>query len=514
MNNEILENKINAIKEAMSNMPKKNIKNNQKYSNYIDDTIKEVTNLKTNVEKEIKQRYDKLIEVANKQSYIQIDPKIETYYECLQLTNINNTPYEKSNLDKIIFEITNYNQNDFLKTNENLKKAIDIFKLVGITLKSKDFNYNIYVNRYMDVFLKELSKEKGSAPNLKECFEEVYWKCPDLISDIAHNLSCLYYKNIKTFEKKYEELKIKELKTLNMDERQLKEQYQLLLNQEEHNKNNTLNIILEKFINKTYNITDYQEEKINSYHNQIGDKNKNIDNLNNLLTSLKEYKHYQDYLYIINDIKEIYKDKTKYKDVFKNKLKDITKRNNKIISLTTKYQSKSKSKFLRNDQKLNQMLQTNENETLAIKPLYEELELDKFNELISKQNDNITLYDLLSIATSYYIYLRKIISTNSSDLSNELVDKNIEEIKKFVLGFNVNIINNISINEERNIANIISDKYNLLDINITTDNIENNLDNTIETINKILLKDTLDKSPLNYEDIEFICNVQEIITKI
>lgn len=514
MNNEVLEKKINTIKEAMSNMPKKNIKNNQKYINYIEDTIKEVTNIKTTIEKEIKQRYDNLIEVANKESKIEINPNIETYYECLNLINTNNTPYEKSNLDKIIFEITNYNQNDFLKTNENLKKAIDIFKIVGITLKSKDFNYNIYVNKYMTVFLEELSKENISTPNLKKCFEEVYWKCPDLISDIAHNLSYLYYKNIKTFEKKYEELKTKKLKTLNMNEKNLKEHYQSLLEQENHNKNNTLNKILEKFINKTYNITDYQEEKIDSYHNQIGDKNKNIENLNNLLTSLKEYKHYQDYLYIINDIKEIYKEKAKYKDVFKNKLKDITKRNNKIINLTNKYQSKSKSKFFKNDQKLNQMLQNNENEILAIKPLYEELELDKFNELISKQNDNITLYDLLSIATSYYIYLRKIITTNSSDLSNELVDKNIEEIKKFILGFNVNIINNISINEERNIANIISDKYNLLDINITADNIENNLDNTIDTINKILLKDTIDKSPLKYEDIEFICNAQEIITKM
>ena len=234
----------------------------------------------------------------------------------------------------------------------------------------------------------------------------------------------------------------------------------------------------------------------------------------NLAICKKEYKKYEKSIVLDgDDIKNIYKEKAKYKDIFKNKLKEINKANSKIIGLTKKYFSKEKSKFFNNKDKLEKILLDSENEIINIKKSYEELELDKFNELIFTLNDSISLYDLLKIASSYFIYLKNLIEKLNEGISIEETNKKIEELEMFVNSFDINIISNISINEERDIPTIISDKYKLLGINITSDAIENSLDTTIETLEKILLKNVIDKSSIKYEDIEFLCNSNEIINK-
>ena len=199
---------------------------------------------------------------------------------------------------------------------------------------------------------------------------------------------------------------------------------------------------------------------------------------------------------------------------FSSKIAQCTLLIQKFFSSSKKiYFSKEISKFFNNKENLDKLLLDNENEIINIKQPYEELELDKFNELIFNLNDSNTLYDLLSVASSYYIYLKTLIKKNFDGITEEEINKKIEEIKEYIYSFNINIINYISINEERDIPRIISDKYKLLGINIPSDTIENSLDTTIDTIEKLLLKDVIDKSQLKYEDIEFLCNSNEIINK-
>ena len=365
----------------------------------------------------------------------------------------------------------------------------------------------------MNIFINDFYNNKLDSEKLKKCFEEIYWQCPDLIIEIAFNISYLYYQNKKQFDKYFNNKKISLLKELNLSESEINKKLKEATNNNILNEKNDLNNIVNNFLNKNYNINDFSEDKVNGYYNQIGMEASNIEVINNLLTTLKEYKHYKDYTYIIDDIKNIYKEKAKYKDVFKNKLKELNKNNSKIISLTKKYFSKEKSKFFNSKDKLEKILLDSENEIINIKKLYEELEIDKFNELIFTLNDSNTLYDLLKIASSYYIYLKSLIEKTNEGINIEEINKIIEEIKDFVNCFDINIINNISINEERNIPEIISDKYKLLGINITSDTIENNLDTTIDILEKILLKNVIDNSSIKYEDIEFLCNSNEIINK-
>ena len=370
MNNE-LETKINSIKEAMANMPKNNVKNKEKYSNYIDGLLDDAESLKIKINKEINDRYQHLITVSKEVKETETDPRIEKYKEYLDLSNNYNTTYEKSNLDRIIDEITRFYQDDFSKVNEDIKQCILIFKEAGINLTKDNFKYSTYVNKYMTLFLEEIKQDNLNIDTLKKCFEEVYWKCPDLIIEIAFNISYLYYQNKKIFDKYYNIKKEKLLKELNLKEINIKDNYKTAIKNDYLNKLTNLNNIVNNFLDKTYNIADYENSKVEGYYNQIGSNEESIEIIDNLLTTLKEYKYYKEYSYIIEDVTNIYKEKTKYKDVFKNKLKEITKANNKIIGLTKKYYSKENSKFFKNQDKLDKLLLDNENEIINIKKLYE-----------------------------------------------------------------------------------------------------------------------------------------------
>ena len=215
MNNE-LETRINSIKEAMGNMPKNNVKNKNKYKEYIESLLIELTELKEKINKEINDRYQSIITKSKNNNELDVDPRIEKYKEYINLSNIYNTPYEKSKLDRIIDEIKRFNQDDLNKVNEDIKKSIEIFNIVGVRLTKDSFNYSIYVNKYMSLFLEELKNNNLEIEKLKRCFEEIYWKCPDLITEIAFNLSNLYYQNKKLFDKYYNNEKNKLLNELNL----------------------------------------------------------------------------------------------------------------------------------------------------------------------------------------------------------------------------------------------------------------------------------------------------------
>ena len=513
MNNEVLNNKINSIKEAMTNMPKNNIKNKNKYSNYIDNLLIESNELKNKLLKEINDKYQNIINKTKETKNIYTDPRIDKYKEYIILSNTYNTPYEKSNLDKIIDELARFNEEDLNKVNDDIKKAILIFKEVGINLTKDDFNYSVYVNKYMTEFLEELNKDNLDINNLKKCFEEIYWQCPDLIIEISFNLSHLYYQNIKLFEKKYNEIKNKLLEEINLSEKELIDKYKECTNKEEEQEKYSIEKIVNDFLNKSLKINDYEDTKIDSYYQSINDNNKNIEIIKKIKTSLIEYKYYKEYSYIINDILNIYKEKNKYKDIFKNKLKEIKKINNKIIGITKKYLKNEKNRWFYNKDKQKKLLINSENEIINLKNIYEELEINKFYELIFNIDETKTLYDILKISSSYYIYIKELIKKNFEGITNEEIDNKIFEIKQFINNYSILIINNISITEERNIAQIISNKYKLLGVDISSENIENNLETIIDTLEKIILRNIIDNSSITYKDIDFICKVKEIIDK-
>ena len=192
--NEIIE-KIEAEKEILKTMPKNNKKNITKYSEKIKELKKEYSNLNNKITKEMNKRYQTAISIENNPEINKINTELNKIEKILLILNEQQTSYEKMGLDKIIYKIDKYYKGNLEDINEQIYLAIQKFEEVGIKLKLSDFNYSIFVSQYMETFFDDKTKGDKKVKKLQQKFEEVYWKCSDIIVHIELNLRNIYMKN-------------------------------------------------------------------------------------------------------------------------------------------------------------------------------------------------------------------------------------------------------------------------------------------------------------------------------
>ena len=150
---------------------------------------------------------------------------------------------------------------------------------------------------------------------------------------------------------------------------------------------------MDKFLSGDLNIKDYSLDKLDSYKESIGLKTLDMDSLDKLYNSLYEYKMFKEYKFIIDKVVLLYKDKAKFKNVYKTSLKDI----NKIYGKVFKINKKINSKWFNNTNK-QELLELDLNNTLEeLKGKDSNICLDKVNEVISNLNDNTSYYDILNL---------------------------------------------------------------------------------------------------------------------
>ena len=243
--------------------------------------------------------------------------------------------------------------------------------------------------------------------------------------------------------------------------------------------------------------------------------------------TLEEYSYLLKYNYILEDVKKLYADKDKYKGIVKTKLGDIKKSEQKLFDLSkkvyllnkekqvklgtmykiTKKMWSSKNKDHKDDiiDKLNMDI---DNQIMETKQLYDELEMDKFNEKLLLFNDNSELISLFELANSYYIYQDKLLE--EQELETEEV---IKEINQFILNPYNNLINNINIENNKDIKQIISDKYELGSINVSSSALEDvsTIENIINDIDKIIYYNVINKSNLSVEEIIYVYTIDSIL---
>ena len=76
---------------------------------------------------------------------------------------------------------------------------------------------------------------------------------------------------------------------------------------------------------------------------------------------------------------------------------------------------------------------------------------------------------------------------------------------------NLNILKNIKIKESVDISLVISDRYKLLNLNITKDDIENNITNLMDTLEKLEISNIINNSPVTIEELLFLSNSKNMI---
>ena len=509
------ENEFNASKEVIDALPKTNVKNREKCVGEIDNLLKKYLGDKTSITEEIERRYkeynctDINIELAP------LNERIFKIYELLPNFNDKLTSYTKSGLDRIFYNLDHFYNSNLEEATKNIFACINIFEQAGIKLEQSHFVYSIYTLNYISEVFAERENGINSA-KLKALFDSLYWKCPDLIKQITIDFKYLYYKYKKEFDTYYVNKKNNLLNTYKQTEADIILEYKKLKNRQEVLIYEDPALIQSRFLNKIINFKDYTKIEIDKNYSMI--LNENVtpneqvnENILKLFKSIKEYKFYLDYKYIVDDIRNLYKEKDKYQKLAAPKKKEIEKLEGKLINI-----SKKLNKMIANNK-------TNKIESLTnqvnimisdVEKLYKEYEENLFLERIHDLDETTSIYDALAFAVSDYRYINKLIKGTDETLNNDAVNGIIDVINHYLYDNEFSILNNIYITDERDIAMVVFDKYNLLGFNIRPELLElDNIEGLIEAVKILVNNIYFDKININIDNLKFVADAVEIIEK-
>lgn len=497
---------ISINKEVLNNLPKNNIKNQKKYQ----EKLKELTNTYNDIlkliEKEMHIREEKYQDFKINELINITKTKKENLYNNLYILD-NTTPYEKSNLSKLLYALDNFFDNDLESVNNIIKQIILIFKNINIELTIKDFNYTYYVNLYMTKFLENKSQEE-----LKLCFEDIYFKSPTLFKQISLNFKYLYYTNIKKFLDYYKTLENKMLENTSSKEIynkffNLNDEYLKLVLEDKYTISN-------KLINGEFNIKNYTKENIINTFKLFINKDILEENIINykdimlkLLKSLIEYQGYLKYSFIIDDLKNKYNDKDKYKNISLNKYKELNKKQNNLFKINKKINKLLYGRF-KNKNKANLLITTSINIINELEKIYIEYEESLFLETFLNLDIDVNIFDLLNISLGSYTYLIKIFKQEYSDLTNEEIELEINKYIRFIRETKFTVLNHYLVNDSNELDYIIVDKYNLLGLDLNKDSLKNDLDNLILNA-RIILNYYEINEKINLDNINYLINIKK-----
>ena len=509
--------KIESSKEVLSAMPKNNEKNKEKYKDILDEWKNEYQEYKEEILEILEKRYNEGINIQKDKEIDTLESRLKTINDTLYLLDDKKTSYEKLELDKNIYKLNRYYKENLENINEQILVCINKFKEVGIELDLEDFNYSVFVTEYMRIFLQELRRNNINSSKIKSKFEEIYWKCPDIIMHIELNFRNIYLKKESIINKYFDKEENELLKKWEKSPEEIINTYLNLKKQKIEKISCDSKILLDKFISGELNAKNFEDDKIKSNCSKIlpkhivdkmeSDKEVSI-NISKFLNSLYEYKSYMNFKFIIDDIKNLYKEKDKYKKIYDETKKKIDVAEKKLKKLNKK--SSAKGLFGAKKENLKQTAEQNQL-VKEIKELYRQLDLDKFyNKVYTELNDNSNIYDVLKLASSYYNYLVSCIIKNNTTIAQQEIDELILELVEFLRNPYNTIINNITILEETDIALIIKDRYKLLNFIVEKEDL-NNVDSFISTLEEIQIGINIKKIGLDIEKIKELIELKKLL---
>ncbi len=474
-------NKLQAYKDMLASLPQNNIKNKKIYHENIKSIYDKEIIVLNDIHDEIKKRITSYLNVKENTEIPTLNKNINDIKQNLIITNNYASSYEKSGLDILLYNLTHYYKTDLSDIFETIEKVNDIFKSVNIILTAKDFNYSYYSNVFMNIYLNNKS-------SLEEKFDEIYWKCPDIITHLALNYKYLYYQNIKIFEDHYNKINIDNIIS----------SYQNFISKKDELIIQDKYLLLNDLLNGNKNIKDY--EKVPSIINDLFTENLQENQYIDLYNSLIEYKEYNECLPIIKDIKESKINSKNLsisirKNIIKNE-KKLFKENKKIIYSINKANSKKIQYY-------NNLINNNIN---LLKDMYEEYENALFLTKVSLLKEEDTIYNILLLACSNYNYLIEFTKKNNIDFNyiyNILIH--------IVYSPYNNLINNLFIKDEKDLSLIIIDKYNLYGGKLNKEMLtKDNIDNLINNLKLVIDNFYIKKYNITEEKISFIKEGREL----
>ena len=519
---------IDVDKEILSVLPKNNKKNLQAYKDKAADIKRNYVTYLDEILAEIKRRTIKIKSFVPDTKIEKLEQEIK-YMDKIELLDKNTTSFEKMGLDEILYVLKRFYKNNLELVNDAIVKCLEKFRIVGINLVANDFNYSIYTKEYMNVLLEEIKKGDSNSGRVKDTFEQIYWKCPDIIIHIELNFRSLYLKNEKAINKYYDDARKQITKELGLNEEEALEKYKSLQIQLIEAKNKDTALIIEKFLKNEKNAKDYEESLIKKHYKKLLGKELNeytkdeiqeIDkNISRLQNSLYEFKNYIRFKFIYDRVVDIYKTKDKYKNIYNQKLKQIKKMEAKVFKTNKKIERVENHKgllqkiFSRNTNRLEKINVDLNTQILELKNIYIDLEENKIkNTITSVLNDGSTIYDVLFLICHFYSFLVNSIIEEFPDIMQEEIYETINKYRTFIKYPKITIINNIKMLEDKDIILMIKDKYNLCNLNITKEDLEDeNISNLITSVNTICENNYILNSKTTLQDIQFVLQAIKIL---
>lgn len=535
---EIVE-QINIDKEVIQVSPKTGIKAIRQLLKNLEEMQEKYNAIYDATMKEIKLRYDRINSIAENEEIEKVQNEI-LELDNLVLSEAGQTSFEKMELDKLCYHLNGFYKKNLYVINKAIYECVKKFREVGISVTSKDFNISEYANEYMTVLLEEADNGRINSDKVKDAFENVYWKCSNLISPhIVMNIRQIYDQNESNIDKYYKNKTEEVLSSLNVTQKQVEKRKEDLIKKLNDLKGVDGRLILDSFLNNTYSITDYKDERYKlTYENLISKKLNELSleqkqemdsNIERLHTNLVEYKTYLDFRFISNDLlelknqkaKEVEKekaDKKNKKSEYETIQADIKKLAAEIKKDNAELQSNEKPKFpfifkKKINKKATEKILERDNKILQLKSLYEKLDNSKLKEKINTNlDDSSKILDVFKLASYYYEFLARSIIKEVPDIVENDIDSMIERFRKFVRLYDFSVINHINITEKKELSIVIKDKYKLLGLTLSKENFsDENLEDLISQIQIIDYYNHIKNSNIPIEDIQYEINAKAIL---
>ena len=496
MNLEKLEEQIDKSRSLFDTLPENTIANRKKKVTFLKDEIEKYRNDSIDLFKEMHERFDKIDSIKENAEIAELK-KEEEKFSLFKEWNIYNTPYEKMHLDYYLYQLHRYYKEDLEGANACLYSLMEAFKNVGIELTEVDFNYHSYASEY----IKTILNHKDDTKKIHEVFESIYWKCPEIIRVLESNFKSIYFRNIKKIERYFEERKNDILGKFTIDE--INESYANVYEKRKMLESRDQYTIIQRILDKEYSLNDMDPAILNNKKKTIFSKevDNELDVLEKLYDSLLEYNYYIKYDFIVADMRERVNNKEQYKGLFANKLKEIDAKERTLYKMNDKVNRKGIFKSKKSEVMTPELQAVLE----ELQALYKELDNIKFNNIIYEiMNVESSVSEALKIASSNYLYFVELYKKAYEGTAINEINNNFRDLERLMNSFSFSIINNIYLSEEKDIAEIISDRYNMLNMTISKEDLSpESLEGLIRNVGTFIFADNLQRVQINKEDIDF-----------
>ena len=226
-----------------------------------------------------------------------------------------------------------------------------------------------------------------------------------------------------------------------------------------------------------------------------------------------EYKTYLDFDYIIKDFKELYSHKNEYKDLFNNKLKDINKKESTIIGLNKKL---NKTGLFKLNKKKRDVVLTERNKIIdELINDYKELDELRIKDYIYNYvTPETSLYNILVFTSYNLVYFVGLLEKTGEEINVEIVNNNMTKLQKYLYDYHKDIINNIYIEEDKQMDKIIVEMYKRNSIVLSEEDLSaDNISKYLDSVNKLIVYFDVYTVMLNLKDVDFILKVPNVLKK-